>query len=80
MTVVFSSEWRGCLRVCSASRRTHFAANYLQVPKATIYSWRYHGTAPPAVKLGRHLRWKPEDVEAWLVERTSTGSHSSDPL
>ncbi|MBT3247789.1 MAG: helix-turn-helix domain-containing protein [Actinobacteria bacterium] len=55
-------------------------SNYLQVPKATIYSWRYHGTAPPAVKLGRHLRWRPEDVEAWLVERTSTGSHSSDPL
>ncbi|WP_443134966.1 helix-turn-helix transcriptional regulator [Halorhodospira sp. 9621] len=25
---------------------------------------------PPAVRLGRSLRWRPDDVEEWLVRQT----------
>jgi predicted site-specific integrase-resolvase len=31
----------------------------LQIPVKTLYRWRYHGTGPPAKKVGRHLRTRP---------------------
>ncbi len=40
-------------------------AEYLGVPLATLYQWRTKGTAPRAVKVGRHIRFRPADVEAW---------------
>src|SRR4051794_32867320 len=42
---------------------------YLRIPVATIYQWKYRHTGPPAVKLGRHLRYRYRDVEAWLVNQ-----------
>lgn len=40
-------------------------ADYLGVPLATLYQWRTKGTAPRGVKVGRHIRFRPADVEAW---------------
>ena len=39
----------------------------LGVPVATLYSWRYHGRGPAAVRVGRHLRYRLSDVDAWLA-------------
>ena len=39
------------------------------VPVSTIYDWRVKGGGPVAHRLGKHLRFKPADVEAWLVSR-----------
>lgn len=44
-------------------------AEMLGVPVATVRRWRYVQTGPPAVKVGRHIRYRREDVEAWLEER-----------
>jgi predicted DNA-binding transcriptional regulator AlpA len=44
-------------------------ALYLQVPKATLYQWRYLGTGPKAGRVGRHLRYDPEDVRAWFRQQ-----------
>jgi predicted DNA-binding transcriptional regulator AlpA len=41
-------------------------AAYLQIPKATLYQWRYLGIGPRAGRVGRHLRYDPEDVKAWF--------------
>lgn len=41
-------------------------ADYLMVPKATIYVWRRDRKGPPGVRVGRHLRFRTSDVEAWL--------------
>jgi predicted DNA-binding transcriptional regulator AlpA len=41
-------------------------ANYLTVPIATLYQWRYLGTGPTAYRVGRHLRYEPAAVQAWL--------------
>ena len=41
-------------------------AAYLQIPKATLYQWRYLGIGPKAGRVGRHLRYDPEDVTAWF--------------
>ena len=45
---------------------TEELAAYLRVPRATIYSWRHLETAPRAMKVGKHLRWRRSDVDAWL--------------
>jgi len=42
-------------------------AEYLGVPLATIYNWNYHGSGPRILRLGRHVRYRPTDVEKWLV-------------
>lgn len=41
-------------------------AGYLQVPKATLYQWRYLGIGPRAGRVGRHLRYDPNEVRAWF--------------
>ncbi len=41
-------------------------ADLLQVPPKTIYAWRYKGVGPRAVPVGRYLRFRVEDVTAWL--------------
>jgi excisionase family DNA binding protein len=40
-------------------------ADYLGVPVATIYAWRYRREGPPGFRVGRHIRYRPTDVEAW---------------
>ncbi|MGH7322017.1 MAG: helix-turn-helix domain-containing protein [Candidatus Rokuibacteriota bacterium] len=44
-------------------------ADLLQVPPKTIYAWRYKGKGPTALPVGKYLRFRPEDVAAWLEER-----------
>ena len=41
---------------------------FLCVPVGTIYQWRVRAEGPPAFKLGRHVRFDPEKVKAWLAE------------
>jgi predicted DNA-binding transcriptional regulator AlpA len=41
-------------------------AAYLRVPVQTAYSWRAKGTGPRARKVGKYLRYRPEDVIAWF--------------
>jgi excisionase family DNA binding protein len=43
---------------------------YLGVPLKTLYAWRQRGYGPPAIKVGRHLRYRWADVEAWLDAHT----------
>lgn len=44
-------------------------ARLLRVPKATIYRWRSTGGGPPGYTIGRYVRFRWPDVEAWLEER-----------
>jgi excisionase family DNA binding protein len=41
----------------------------LRVPKATIYRWRSTGEGPRGYSIGRYVRFRWSDVEAWLEER-----------
>jgi excisionase family DNA binding protein len=49
-------------------------ADLLQVPPKTIYTWRYKGTGPPALPIGRYLRFRTDDVLAWLETRAEEGA------
>jgi excisionase family DNA binding protein len=44
-------------------------AAYLGVPQATIYWWRSRGDGPPGFRLGKHLRFRQSEIEAWLETR-----------
>ncbi|WP_372440436.1 helix-turn-helix transcriptional regulator [Prauserella cavernicola] len=39
---------------------------YLGVPVKTLYQWKWRGEGPPVRKLGRHLRYDPAKVRAWV--------------
>ena len=41
-------------------------AAFLRVPKMTVYHWRRTGYGPPGVRIGRHVRYRPEDVRSWV--------------
>ncbi|WP_435589785.1 helix-turn-helix transcriptional regulator [Micromonospora aurantiaca (nom. illeg.)] len=44
-------------------------ADYLGVPVATLYQWRYRNLGPRASKVGRHLRYRWADVESWVDDQ-----------
>lgn len=41
-------------------------ARRLDIPKKTLYQWRYKGTGPRSHRLGRHVRYRWSEVLAWL--------------
>lgn len=41
-------------------------ADYLGVPITTVYTWRHRSQGPPGFRVGRHLRYRRRDVEAWI--------------
>ncbi|MET8129634.1 helix-turn-helix domain-containing protein [Streptomyces sp. NBC_01707] len=42
-------------------------ADLLGVPLETVYQWRRKQTGPRGFRVGRHLRYDPEDVRAWVA-------------
>ena len=46
-------------------------AELLQVPVETMRKWRAQNSGPQAIKLGRHVRYRPEDVDRWVQEQAS---------
>ncbi|MEU8314938.1 helix-turn-helix domain-containing protein [Micromonospora chalcea] len=44
---------------------------FLRVPVGTLYQWRHRRIGPRAAKVGRHLRYNPADVRAWLEEQAA---------
>lgn len=41
----------------------------LGVPVDTLYGWRHRGQGPRGYRVGRHVRYRRANVEAWLAER-----------
>jgi len=49
----------------------------LGVPVTTLYRWRYHRSGPAALKVGKHLRYRPKDVEKFISDgATESLTHS----
>ncbi|MEV5299652.1 helix-turn-helix transcriptional regulator [Amycolatopsis methanolica] len=42
---------------------------FLGVPVKTLYQWKWRGEGPPVRKVGRHLRYDPAKLRAWLDEQ-----------
>lgn len=41
-------------------------SDLLGVPVSTLYQWRHKHTGPKAIRVGRHLRYDPDDLERWI--------------
>ncbi len=56
------------------------AANYLAIPKATLYTWRTRraGFGPRAVKIGGCLRFRRSDLDAWIDAHVEQPDSSTD--
>ncbi|MFE4855874.1 helix-turn-helix domain-containing protein [Streptomyces sp. NPDC056670] len=46
-------------------------AAYLGVPVKTLYQWRHRRIGPNVHKVGRHLRYRWQEVDVWLDAQTS---------
>ena len=46
----------------------------LAVPVRTLYTWRYRGEGPPALKIGGHLRYDPVALRRWLQDISKQAS------
>lgn len=42
-------------------------AERLNTTEANVRMMRRRGQLPPAVKIGRRVRWRANDVDAWLA-------------
>lgn len=51
-------------------------AKQLSVSLASVRRWRINGRGPLFVKVGASVRYRPEEVEAWLGELPTGGSDS----
>lgn len=52
---------------------TEDLATLLNVSLAVVYGLRYRGEAPPAIRIGRELRFRRADIDAWLELRVDDG-------
>lgn len=45
----------------------------------TVHMRRYRGQSlPPAIVVGKTIRYRPQDVEAWLISHTTTADNDHD--
>lgn len=51
----------------------HDVSKLTGVPVDTLYAWSTRNLGPPRLKLGRHLRYDPADIRAWLDARRKGG-------
>lgn len=61
-----------CLTLSELAERLH-------VPAQTLYDLRSHGRGPRGFRVGRELRFRSSEIEAWLarLEADDAARHSS---
>lgn len=45
-------------------------AEYLDTTPGTLAQWRFLGKGPKFIKVGRNVRYRASDVDAWLDQQT----------
>ncbi len=48
-------------------------AEEFEVPVRTIYAWNHKSSGPRRILVGRHVRYRRADVEAWLQSQYVDG-------
>ncbi len=44
-------------------------AEHLHVPLATVYQWNSRGIGPRRLRVGKHVRYRRADLDAWIDGR-----------
>lgn len=50
----------------------HDVSDHLGIPVGTLYQWRTRGKGPKGLRMGRYVRYRPEDVETWIAQQEQT--------
>jgi predicted DNA-binding transcriptional regulator AlpA len=58
----------------------HDVARLTGLSVASVRRWRLFGHGPRYLKLGAAVRYKAEDISAWLESRPSGGGHQAEAL
>ena len=53
----------------------HDVARITRLSVASVRRWRLFRQGPKYLKIGAAVRYKPEDISAWLESRPSGGGH-----
>ncbi len=51
-------------------------AEFLAMPVGTLQTWRAKRTGPRGYRVGKHVRYRREDVEQWLAQRADSGPNT----
>ncbi|MFD8736727.1 helix-turn-helix transcriptional regulator [Streptomyces sp. NPDC059618] len=43
-------------------------AEIFGVPRETVYQWRRKRTGPPGFRIGKHVRYDPGEVDAYVAQ------------
>lgn len=49
-------------------------AAHLKVARPTLQKWRVQGRGPNFYYLGRSVRYRPEDIDAWVASRSAANT------
>lgn len=52
-------------------------AQIFDVPKETVYQWRRKRTGPPGFRIGKHIRYDPADVRAYVTQRKTVDCNAA---
>lgn len=47
-------------------------AYFLGIPVATLHYWHHLDQGPACSRIGRHLRYRAQDVNAWVDEQAAS--------
>lgn len=53
---------------------TEQAAEYLALSTKTLYGWRCRKYGPPSYRLDNKVRYRPEEVRAWVDAQNALAS------
>lgn len=53
---------------------TEQAAEFLGIKGSTLEQWRWNGKSPRFIKIGRCVRYRKADLEAFMDERVFTST------
>ncbi len=48
---------------------TRDVAAYLGIPEATMHQWRHKGVGPRGYRVGRHVKYRLSEIDAWLEQQ-----------
>ncbi|MCK2241008.1 MULTISPECIES: AlpA family transcriptional regulator [unclassified Crossiella] len=49
-------------------------SEFLGIPVNTLYQWRAKGYGPTGRRIGKYVRYHPEDVHAWVDNQPPEGT------
>ncbi|MFF0149644.1 helix-turn-helix protein [Amycolatopsis sulphurea] len=44
-------------------------SNHLGIPINTLYKWRTKNYGPTGRRIGKYIRYRPEDVDTWIEDQ-----------